>query len=62
MKESLRKMHARGRVLYRVFTQRVQIVARKIANGGIAHPRITWDREKVTAYTISDDSARRSEE
>ncbi len=41
-------MHARGRVLYRVFDERVQSVARKIANGGIAHPRITLGPQKVT--------------
>jgi hypothetical protein len=46
MTQSLRQMHASGRVLYRVFTQRVQIAARKIANGGIAHSRITWGLQK----------------
>jgi hypothetical protein len=43
---SLRQMHARGRVLYRLFNQRRHIVARKTANGGIAHPRITWGPRK----------------
>ena len=55
-------MHTQGLVLYRDFTPRIQIGARKINSDGIAHPRITWDRKKVTAYTISDDPARRSEE